>query len=274
MSSDAEGITPESVMARAIAARGDVYPEWRYVAEALPELFQLLQETGGYFHKYGGGEASKDELSGEMRELIATPALCAKPDVRYAPNHVRKMYRMGLTNQVIFEAASAFSTVTGFSTLANVAQAVLNANSADYAFGAMPEGGAPAALKPFPELAMGRERKGAGRESLINTPEWRYASGIEAEFARRAAGWVDYCLLADGAGPDGPLLGAGPRELIAVAALCTRGEVALAAEHMKRAYDYGMGRGHVLDAIVSVLPMTGIVTAHLGLRAMMLADRD
>jgi hypothetical protein len=33
-----------------------------------------------------------------------------------------------------------------------------------------------------------------------------------------------------------------------------------------------MSRGHVLDAIISVLPMTGIMTAHLGLRAIKLAE--
>jgi hypothetical protein len=46
----------------------------------------------------------------------------------------------------------------------------------------------------------------------------------------------------------------------------------LAARHMRRAYDYGMTRRHVLDAICCVLPMTGIVTGQLGLRAMQMAD--
>jgi hypothetical protein len=57
-----------------------------------------------------------------------------------------------------------------------------------------------------------------------------------------------------------------------IAALCVRGEVEMAADHILRAYDYGMTRGQVLDAIISVLPMTGIVTAQLGLRAIKLAE--
>jgi len=267
-----EDMSPDAVLARAVAARGDIYPEWAYVIRATPHLFELLQATGGYFHKYKGKAAPGDELSPEMRELIATPALAAKPDVRYAANHVRKKYRMGLTNRVIFEAASVFACVSGFSTVAHTAEAVMVANSPDYTFGKMPDGGAPTVLTPFPELAIGRTRKSRGSESLLNAPEWQFASELEAEFARRATGWVDHALLADGAGEPDALLGTGPRELIMIAALCVRGEVEMAADHMLRAYDYGMTRGHVLDAIISVLPMTGIVTAQLGLRAIKLAE--
>ena len=265
-----DDMSPEAVLARAVSARGDIYPEWAYVIRATPNLFELLQATGGYFHKYKGNAA--EGLSGQMRELIATPALCAKPNIRYGANHVRKLYRMGVTDRVIFEAASAYSIVTGFSTVANVAYAVLEANNPDYKLGKMPEGGPPKELTPFPELTMGRVRKGSGSETLLNAPEWQFATGLEAEFARRATGWVDYALNADGAGEPDALLGTGPRELICIAALCARGEVEIAADHIVRAYDYGMSRGHVLDAIISVLPMTGIITAHLGLRAIKLAE--
>ena len=266
-------MSPDAVLARAVAARGDIYPEWAYVIRATPNLFELLQATGGYFHKYKGKAAAGEELSPEMRELIATAALAAKPDVRYAANHVRKMYRMGLTNRVIFEAASVFACVSGFSTVAHTAEAVMVANSADYTFGKMPDGGAPTVLTPFPELAMGRDAKehAAARASSTRR-NGSSRSELEAEFARRATGWVDHALLADGAGEPDALLGTGPRELIMIAALCVRGEVEMAADHMLRAYDYGMTRGHVLDAIISVLPMTGIVTAQLGLRAIKLAE--
>lgn len=267
-----DDMSPEAVLARAVAARGDIYPEWSYVIEATPELFELLQKTGGYFHKYKGQDATADGLSEQMRELIATPALCAKPDVRYAANHVRKMYRMGLTNRVIFEAASAFSIVTGFSTVAHTAEAVLEANNPTYPFGKLPEGGVPKTLTPFPEITMGRSRAGSESESRINAPEWQYALSLEPEFARRATGWVDYCLHADGAGDSDAVLGTGPRELIVIAAFCSRGFVDMAADHIRRAYAYGMTRTHVLDAIISVLPMTGIVTAELGLRAIRRAE--
>ncbi len=60
--------------------------------------------------------------------------------------------------------------------------------------------------------------------------------------------------------------------MIAIAALCTRGEVDLAAQHIRRAYDYGMTKRHVLEAIACVLPMSGMITGQLGWRAMRLAD--
>ena len=57
-----------------------------------------------------------------------------------------------------------------------------------------------------------------------------------------------------------------------IAALCTRGEVDLAAEQMRRAYDYGMTKRQVLEAICCVVPMSGMVSATLGLRAMRKVD--
>ena len=263
-------LTPEAVIARATAARGDIFPEWKILAYSSPETYELVTRTGGYFHQYHGQTTGEQQLSGPMRELIATPALCAKGDFRHAPNHIRRMYRMGLTNRVIMEAAAAFSTVSGWSTIANVGFAIMEANSADYPFGKLPEGGEPKALTPFPELDQGRTRGRATAASALDTPEWRYAARIDAELARRAAGWVDHCLLASGAAD--ALLGPGPRELIVVAALCTRGEVDLTAEHVRRAYDCGMTRRQVLEAISSIIPMSGMVSARLGLRAMQLAD--
>jgi alkylhydroperoxidase/carboxymuconolactone decarboxylase family protein YurZ len=181
------------------------------------------------------------------------------------------MYRMGLTNRVIMEAAAAYSTVSGWSTIANVGFVIMEANSPDYPYGTLPEGGEPKELTPFPELSMGRARRGAAGAGMLDEPEWRYGAGIDAELARRAAGWVDHCLLADGAQDE--LLGPGPRELIVVAALCTRGEVDLTAQHIRRAYDCGMTRRQVLEAISAVIPMSGMVSAQLGLRAMQLADK-
>jgi len=268
--SNARDLSPEAVLARAATARGDIFPEWKVLAYASPQTYDLVTRTGGYFHKYQGESSDEQQLSGPMRELIATPALCSKGDYRHAPNHVRRMYRMGLTNRVIMEAAAAFSTVTGWATMANVGYVIMEANSPDYAFGKLPEGGEPKALTPFPELTLGRKRKGAAGETLLDAPEWRYATEIDPELARRAAGWVDHCLLAGGAHDE--LLGPGPRELIVIAALCTRGEVDLAAQHIRRAYDYGMTRRQVLEAISSIVPMTGMISMQLGLRAMRLAE--
>jgi alkylhydroperoxidase/carboxymuconolactone decarboxylase family protein YurZ len=207
-----------------------------------------------------------------MRELIAIPALCSKGDLRHAPNHIRRMYREGLTNKALFEGAAAFASVVGWASLTYVSLAIEQANSADYPFGKLPPGGEPKELNPFPEMRLGRERANASNDSLAATEEWRYAASIDAELARRASAFIDHCLNIDA--DSEAILGPGPRELIAIAALCTRGEVELAAHHMRRAYDYGMTRRQVLDAICCVVPMTGMVSATLGLRAMRYADKD
>lgn len=267
---DQEDLSPEAILARATAARGDIFPEWKPIAYALPQTYDLINKTGSYLHQYHGQSAAEQALSGPMRELIAIPALCAKGDIRHSANHVRRLYRMGITNKVLLEAASAFGTVTGWASMTFVSLAIMEANNPDYPFGKLPEGGEPKTLTPFPELKMGRNRKSKGSESLLDTPEWRYAAGIDPELARRCAAFVDHCLLAGGAKDE--LLGPGPRELIAIAALCTRGEVDLAAQHIRRAYEYGMTRRQVLEAIACVLPMSGMVTGQLGWRAMQLAD--
>jgi alkylhydroperoxidase/carboxymuconolactone decarboxylase family protein YurZ len=265
-----DDLRPEAILARATAARGDIFPEWKPIAYALPQTYDLINRTGSYLHQYHGQRPEEQALSGPMRELIAIPALCAKGDMRHAPNHVRRIYRMGVTNKVILEAASAFGTVVGWSSMTFVSLAILEANSADYPYGKLPEGGEPKELTPFPELKQGRKRKSEGIESLLDTPEWRYAASVDAELAKRCAAFVDHCLLAGGAKDEH--LGPGPRELVAIAALCTRGEVELAAQHIRRAYDYGMSKRQVLEAIACVLPMSGMVTGQLGLRAMRLVD--
>jgi alkylhydroperoxidase/carboxymuconolactone decarboxylase family protein YurZ len=271
---DSGNMSPEAILARATAARGDIFPEWKPIAYALPQTYDLINRTGSYLHQYHGQSPDEQALSGPMRELIAIPALCAKGDIRHSANHVRRLYRMGITNKVLLEAASAFGTVTGWASMTFVSLAIMEANNPDYPFGKLPEGGEPKTLTPFSELKMGRSRKGKGmgkeNESLLDTPEWRYAAGIDPELAKRCTAFVDHCLLAGGAKDE--LLGPGPRELIAIAALCTRGEVDLAAQHIRRAYDYGMTKRQVLEAIACVLPMSGMVTGQLGWRAMRLAD--
>jgi alkylhydroperoxidase/carboxymuconolactone decarboxylase family protein YurZ len=263
-------LSPEAVLARATAARGDIFPEWKTLVYASPKTYHLINQTVSYLHQYHGQQTDSGQLSIPMRELIAIPALCAKGDLRHAPNHIRRMYREGLTNKALFEGAAAFASVVGWASLTYVSLAIEQANSADYPFGKLPPGGEPKVLTPFPEMNMGRTRKGVDKESLAETDEWRYAAEIDAELARRAAAFVDHCLVADD--ERDTILGPGPRELIAIAALCTRGEVDLAAQHMRRAYDYGMTRRQVLDAICCVVPMSGMVSATLGLRAMVLAD--
>ena len=250
-------MSPEAVIAQATAARGDIFPEWKILAHAAPLTYDLVTRTGGYFHQYQGQTTAEQQLSGPMRELIATPALCAKGDFRHAPNHIRRMYRMGLTNRVIMEAAAAFSTVSGWSTIANVGFAIMEAMSSDYPFGKLPDGGEPQELTPFPELSMGRARRGAA--SMLDTREWRYAAGIDAESARRATGWVDHCLLADGPGTTARPGSARADRVAPLAARRDRCGAALRAPTMR--HDPAAG----LKRLVRI-PMTACVRS-LGLRA-------
>jgi alkylhydroperoxidase/carboxymuconolactone decarboxylase family protein YurZ len=268
-----EDLSPEAILARATAARGDIFPEWKLIAYASPKTYHLINEAGSYLHQYHGQSASAEQLSGPMRELIAIPALCARGDMRHAPNHIRRAYRMGLTNRALFEGAAAFATVSGWSSMTFVSLAIMEANSADYPFGQLPAGGEPKELTPFSEMSLGRTRQSRAPESLAATPEWQYAAGIDAELVHRVSAFADHCMaVEDGVTTEDAILGAGPRELIVIAALCTRGEIELAAEHMRRAYDYGMTRRHVLEAICCVLPMNGMATGTLGLRAMQRAN--
>ena len=266
-------LSPEAILARATKARGDIFPEWKPLVYASPRTYQLISETVSYLHQYHGESEAEGKLSAPMRELIAIPALCAKGDLRHAPNHVRRAYRLGLTNKALFEGATAFAAVAGWASLTHVSLAIMEANNPAYPFGELPAGGEPSQLRSFPEMRIGRTRKSHHDESLAATPEWRYAATIDAEIARRASAFIDHCLAARPEDP-GEILGPGPRELIATAALCARGEVELAAQHMLRAYDYGMTRRNVLEAICCVIPMTGMISAQLGLRAMQLADRS
>ena len=64
----APDLTPEAVLARATAARGDIFPEWRILAHASPATYDLVTHTGGYFHQYHG------ESSGEQH-IDCRPAL-------------------------------------------------------------------------------------------------------------------------------------------------------------------------------------------------------
>ncbi len=273
---DAADLSPEAVLARATAARGDIFPEWKTLVYASPKTYHLINQTVSYLHQYDGQQAAAGQLSVPMRELIAIPALCSKGDLRHAPNHIRRMYREGLTNKALFEGAAAFASVVGWASLTYVSLAIAQANSADYPFGKLPPGGEPKALTPFPEMQLGRMRVRAGSDSLAHRDEWRYAAEIDPELVRRASAFVDHCTGADSADedPQNALLGPGPRALIVIAALCTRGEVDMAAEQMRRAYDYGMTRRQVLEAICCVVPMTGMVSATLGLRAMRLVDKN
>jgi len=267
---DNEDMSAEAVIARAVARRGEIFDEFRLLAQESPRTYDLISKTAGYMHHYTGSAGAEQKLSGTMRELIALCQLCAKGDDRFAANHVRRLWSHGVTNKVMVEAATAIAPIVGWSTIAHVTLAILTANDPKYPFGKIPEGGAPKMLTPFAELAIGRAKTTLTNESLLEAPEWKYIAALEPELAKRAAQWVDHCLLPNGAADE--LLGPGQRELIAIAALCARGEVEFAAQHIRRAYRYGLSKLQVLEAISCVLPMTGALTVQIGARALQLAE--
>lgn len=264
-------LSADAVIEKAIAARGDVFPEWRLIAETSPETMATVTQTGGYLHKYEGVGTGGQELSVQMRELIATPAICSKSDLRHAPNHVRRMYRLGMTNAVILEGALAFALAVGWATMLNVSYAIMQANSNDYPFGKLPEGGEPKELTRFPELDIGRKRLSGAEEDLSAIAAWQYGASIDPELVRRISVWGEW---SGGLSSPNALLGPGPRALIVVAALATRGEVERAARFVRRAYDYGMSKRQVLEAISAVVPMTGMISLEIGLEAMRRADPE
>ena len=259
----------EAIIAQSIRDRGDMFAEFQLFMRALPKAALLNQRVAGYVHQYKNQDAPDQVLSLQMRELIATVQLAAKGEDRFAPNHVRKLWRLGVTNQVIFEAALAMAMVLGWTTIGHTCTAVQLAGDPNYREGQAPEGGAPTALTPFPELAQGRERISPVDDGLLSEPEWQDIARLDPELVRRVAALVDYAHVADGAVKDA-LLGPGPRELIAIAGLCGRGQVESAAHHMRRATAYGMTAKQILEAVSCVIPMTGMATMPVAVRAMRL----
>ncbi|HSQ05199.1 MAG TPA: carboxymuconolactone decarboxylase family protein, partial [Burkholderiales bacterium] len=266
---DSNDMTPEAVIARAIARRGEIFDEFRLIATEVPRTYDLISTTAGYMHHYQGAEGARQQLSGAMRELIALCQLAAKGDDRFAANHVRRLYERGVTNKVMFEAAAAIAAIVGWSTIGHVATAILTANDRAYPYGKLPPDGPPKKLTPFPELAIGKGKPIESTDSFLNAPEWRYVAELDAQLARRCARWLGHCLLPETGTEE---LGPGARAMIALAALCARGEEKAAAHHIRRAYAYGVTRIQVLEAISCVLPMTGAETLRIGVRAMQLAD--
>lgn len=270
----ADAMSREEMMAFLVRTRGDIFGEVATIVAEAPETMYLIRQTSGYVHYYDELTTPDQVLSGPMRELIALAQLCAKGDGRFAANHVRRLYRFGITDGVMIEAGEAIAPVVGWSTILQIARSIETAKDPSYPNGKMPEGGAPTELTPFPEMEQGGVSSAPSSDSLADLPEWEFVASLDPELAWRATAFVDHCLLADPAQRPERVLKPGVRELIAIPALCARGEVDLAAAHIKRAYRFGMTRRQVLEAISCVLPMTGTVTVLIGVRAMKKAESD
>jgi alkylhydroperoxidase/carboxymuconolactone decarboxylase family protein YurZ len=257
-------IDPAELMRNYAAERGDIFPEFHLIAEHRPLTVHLLQRAASYILR----DESR-ELSPVMRELIATCLLAARGEARFAANHVRRLYRLGVTDTVILEAAEGMAPAFGHSAISHVAQAILLAVDPGYPFGELPEGGAPAALTPFPEMELG-DTAAPAPPSLADDEDWRFAAGIDPELAARSAAFADHCLGAGAAGEN--ILPPAARLLVTVAALAVRGETGQAAALIRRGYRLGLNRRKVLEAISCAQNMTGVATTRVGIRAMRLAE--
>lgn len=265
-----ESLPAEKIIRLAIERRGDIFPEQRIFIEADPRAYSINQRVVGYAHQYDSLGTDEQLLSVQMRELIATCQLAAKGDDRFVPNHVRRMWRLGVTNKVIFEAALAMVPATGWSTIPHVALGVITAGDPAYTDGAIPEGGAPTTLKPFIELTQGRSKvREFDDAGLLADPDWQDIARIDPEYAKRTARLIDYALLVDGPS-ERDLLGPGPRELVCIAGLCGRGMASYAARHIRRAYAWGMSKRQVFEAICCLTPMSSIAAVQTGMQAIRL----
>jgi alkylhydroperoxidase/carboxymuconolactone decarboxylase family protein YurZ len=262
---------PEELMREYVKNRGDIFEEWHFMAKYIPRTIELQHDASGYILKNEAKSTSDQDLSLPMRELGALCMLCAKGDLRFAANHVRRLYRAGITNAVIFEAAEAVAPVVGHSTISLVAQAIMLANDPKYPFGKMPEGGEPKELTPFPEMKLGREPS-KPQAQLADSAVWKYALAIDPEFAKRTVKFVDHCN-AIGRTKE-HALGRGVRALISIAALCARGQKEMCAEQIRIAYDYGLTKRQVLEAVSLAQNMTGAASSEIGIQAMMMVDAD
>jgi alkylhydroperoxidase/carboxymuconolactone decarboxylase family protein YurZ len=146
----------------------------------------------------------------------------------------------------------------------------MEANSESYPFGKLPEGGEPKELTPFPELMLGRKRIRGAETRLADMPAWQYGATVDSELVKRISAWADWCI--DAEEREDALLGPGPRSLIIIAGLAQRGDASRAARFVRRAYDYGMSKRQVLEAISTVVPMTGMISLEIGLEAMRQAE--
>ncbi|PXY24682.1 carboxymuconolactone decarboxylase family protein [Prauserella muralis] len=248
-----------------VSERGDIFREFELLAFERPRTLQFMHQCAGYVHHYAGQTADDQVLSPQFRELIATAQLVARRDHNFAPNHVRRLYRMGVTDCVIIEAAEAVAPVEGWSTIGGVCRAIETANDSSYPAGEMPEGGRPRDLVPFAEMGLpdlGRDHRADGT-ALLGT--WSKVAELDAELARRFETFVAHCLFWS---DEERVLPSTARQLIAIAALCARGLAELARQHMRLALDAGADERQILEAVSAVLPMTGSATMVVAIEAL------
>jgi alkylhydroperoxidase/carboxymuconolactone decarboxylase family protein YurZ len=103
-------------------------------------------------------------------------------------------------------------------------------------------------------------------------PELEYSARIDPEFMRVYNAFVEHALGYAARGDTGALP-VKTKELIAIALLCARQD-ATAARHIRRAYQEGVSRREVMEALAVSMQITGAPSWRFGATAMMQADED
>src|SRR5438094_10316567 len=85
--------------------------EQQMLARYTPEL--AASGVARYVHQYEGHAQDDQELSVQMRELIATVVLASQGGIRFAATHIRRLYHLGVPSAVVVEAFRAVEPVFG-----------------------------------------------------------------------------------------------------------------------------------------------------------------
>ena len=223
-------------------------------------------DLGDYVHHYEQNGYEGQSLSTQMREIIATLMLVVMGHHRFAARHIRRLYRLGVTPQVVVDAFWAASPVIGRAHVLTGIRTIHYANDPSNLEGTLPPGGPPTELKEFAELHLGNQ--GGGKKALASRPEFQLVAELDPRLAELALGFYERVL---GTERDWTLP-VGARELIVIVGLCWRGMATLAADHIREAYACGATPKQVLEAISSAMPMTGLVTLQVGGQALLMAQ--
>jgi alkylhydroperoxidase/carboxymuconolactone decarboxylase family protein YurZ len=242
-------------------ARGDLF--WETVELARLSSHYPDTPIGAYVHQYQGHGDASQLLSAQMRELIATVMLVATGKLRFGANHVRRLYRMGVTDAVILEAFWAGAPFFGRANLLLAVQAIHMASDVSHHEGALPPNGPPTELVDFQELHFGNDGQ-EGKPDAGSRP-WQLISSLDPKLAALAMDFYGRTLSAR----EPWILPVAARELIAVVVLSWRGLPSMAAIHIARALRCGLTARHVLDALSAAIPMTGLTTLEVGTQAML-----
>src|SRR6266508_2767106 len=195
--------------------------ETRMLASYSPEL--AASGVAHYVHQYDDRPKAGQQLSTQMRELLALVALVSKAEgVRFAASHIRRLYHMGVTSAVIVEALWAAEPVFGRANMVRGMQAIRLANDPSNTEGRLPADGEPRELRAFRELQLGKDGPREARvqdQGLGASPELEYVARIDPKLAELAVAHHNLVYQDGGVERSDALLPPAAAELIAIAAL-------------------------------------------------------